>query len=348
MNDHFYKFYDELFCSNGERYVASDERLGPVGSESETSSQAQYDTNSQTSVPTRFYTYSTLPTSSYKVSATVGPISESNSAIDVRQLETSSSMPKLPLKKVSSFPDPPPNFILNKEMAIEYDKNGRRHYIPKDISRSASRDIHEDIDLVAKSHSNVNGDDDTLNAELCPRRSSSGTNILYNIRRVELARGAQPSVRLLAKAFETMESNTSKGSSNSKRSLFGIRKSRSVETTETAKDSVVKSVLPPGTPGHVAVTVLGRNTSLSQIEELMGSQSPFGTIPRGSRNLFRNMGTKLIERVRRSLSRSNSKCRSRDLSVESNRSGQKNCEKQNAELLPDSTGNIAKNEAMKF
>lgn len=72
----------------------------------------------------------------------------------------------------------------------------------------------------------------------------TGTNILYDIRRVELARGNQPSVRLMAKAFEAMEANGSRTLSNSKRSLFGIRKSHSVETTEIGKGigSATKSV----------------------------------------------------------------------------------------------------------
>uniref|UniRef100_A0A0M3I3V2 Movement protein n=1 Tax=Ascaris lumbricoides TaxID=6252 RepID=A0A0M3I3V2_ASCLU len=121
----------------------------------------------------------------------------------------------------------------------------------------------------------------------------TGTNILYKIRREELARGGQPSVRLMAKAFDSIEATVPKPQSGSKRSLFGIRKSRSVETTETGRSisSAAKSVLTPAAPSAMAVTVLGRNTSLSQIEELMGSQSPYGaTLPRGGRNPFKNMG----------------------------------------------------------
>uniref|UniRef100_A0A914RAZ9 Uncharacterized protein n=1 Tax=Parascaris equorum TaxID=6256 RepID=A0A914RAZ9_PAREQ len=131
-------------------------------------------------------------------------------------------------------------------MSVEYDKEGRLHYIPKSLSRSASYDRQREGSTAVTSGegSSLTDDDD-------------GTNILYKIRREELARGGQPSVRLMAKAF----------------------------------DSIEATVLTPAAPSAMAVTVLGRNTSLSQIEELMGSQSPYGaTLQRGGRNPFKNMG----------------------------------------------------------
>lgn len=48
-------------------------------------------------------------------------------------------------------------------------------------------------------------------------------------------------------------------------------------------------MLTPLASSSVAATVLGRNTSLTHIEEIMGSQSPFGNASRGSRNPFKIM-----------------------------------------------------------
>uniref|UniRef100_A0A915PR63 Kinesin motor domain-containing protein n=1 Tax=Setaria digitata TaxID=48799 RepID=A0A915PR63_9BILA len=288
-----------IVTSNGEKKSSVDQHPGSVGRESSDLSHTPSDENLQASVPARFYSYSTLPTSSYKVSATVRHLSESNSAVEIRQLEAIANGTQTPIKKISPFPDPPPTFILNKEMAVEYDKDGRLHYIPKSVSRSASRDRQEDSDL--PSYCQLDDGGDSSSGQLHFRTNSTevrtGTNILYDIRRIELARGTQPSVRLMAKAFDSMEANSAKTLPNSKRSLFGIRKSRSVETTETGKGvgSVAKNVLTPGAPSPVAVTVLGRNTSLSHIEELMGSQSPFGNVSRGSRNPFKIMTGRVRE-----------------------------------------------------
>ncbi|VDN94872.1 unnamed protein product [Brugia pahangi] len=310
--------------SNEKKQNKGDERSKLFTNESNEGnvllSQTLHDGTLQSTIPTRFYSYSTLPTSSYKLTATVKHLSESNSAVEIRQLdEFITNGTQTSIKKISPFPDPPPTLILNKEMAVEYDKNGRLHYIPKSISRSVSRDRYDDNNF---SSCGLNDCEEDPSVEpLHLRTNSTGTNILYDIRRVELARGSQPSVRLMAKAFETMEANASKTLPNSKRSLFGIRKSRSVETTEIGKGigNVTKNMITSIAPSPVAVTVLGRNTSLSHIEELMGSQSPFGNISRGSRNPLKIMKTKLVERVRRSLSRSNSK-KCRDNSSESGQS----------------------------
>ncbi|VDM13362.1 unnamed protein product [Wuchereria bancrofti] len=280
--------------SNEEKQNKSDERSKSIANESNecnvVSSQALHDGTLQSAIPTRFYSYSTLPTSSYKLTATVKRLSESNSAVEIRQLEGfTTNGTQTSIKKISPFPDPPPTLILNKEMSVEYDKNGRLHYIPKSISRSVSRDRYDDNNF--SSYGLNDCEEDSSIEPLHLRTNSTGTNILYDIRRVELARGSQPSVRLMAKAFETMEANASKTLPNSKRSLFGIRKSRSVETTEIGKGigNATKNMITSIAPSPVAVTVLGRNTSLSHIEELMGSQSPFGNIPRGSRNPLKVM-----------------------------------------------------------
>ncbi|VDD90028.1 unnamed protein product, partial [Enterobius vermicularis] len=200
----------------------------------------------------------------------------------------------------------------DKDKTVEYDKDGRLHYIPKTISRFGSHDNKKHFEISHEKDSSA----DSSNPE--PKSNSKGTNILHKIRREELAKGGQPSVRLMAKAFDSIEATVSKHNS-SKRSIFSIRKSRSVENAEGSKNAnpttKSKTVLIPGTSTPTTVTVLGRNTSLSQIEELMGSQSPYAhtTLPRGSRNPLKNigifsvigaLGTRIVERVRRSLSRS--------------------------------------------
>uniref|UniRef100_F1KQ83 Protein SOGA2 n=1 Tax=Ascaris suum TaxID=6253 RepID=F1KQ83_ASCSU len=287
-------------------------RSGPNGGDSGGTPRTDGVVN--TSVAVKTYNYNSLPTGSRKwgsqkatITTTASGI-ENSSTWEFRRREASARA-QSPVKKIAAYPDPPPNFMLNKEMSVEYDKEGRLHYIPKSLSRSASYDRQGEGSTAVTSGegSSLTDDDDGMLKPLHSRTNSTGTNILYKIRREELARGGQPSVRLMAKAFDSIEATVPKPQSGSKRSLFGIRKSRSVETTETGRSisSAAKSVLTPAAPSAMAVTVLGRNTSLSQIEELMGSQSPYGaTLPRGGRNPFKNMGTKLVERVRRSLSRS--------------------------------------------
>ncbi|KAK0404966.1 hypothetical protein QR680_017728 [Steinernema hermaphroditum] len=221
-----------------------------------------------------------------------------------------------PVKKLTAYPDPPPNFILNKDKTVEYDKDGRLHYVPKSIARSASYDrygLENGGGLAPPPPKAILTDDEEGPVTMVhSRTSSTGTNILYKIRREELAKGGQPSVRQMAKAFDMMETKPSK------RGLFSIRKSRSVETTETARHvrESSKNVLVPGAPS----SVLHRNTtSMSQIEERVlptsSSSAAYTTLPRGGRNPFKNMGTKIVERVRRSLSRTSVNRRSDDESL---------------------------------
>ncbi|VDK44599.1 unnamed protein product [Cylicostephanus goldi] len=110
------------------------------------------------------------------------------------------------------------------------------------------------------------------------------TSILCRVRREELARGGQPSVRLMARAFEAIDNCPAE-----KQGFFSMRKSRSVETTQ-GRDPI-KVETPP----------LKHSMSNVEVEE---AASPYATLPRGGRNPFKNMGSKLVERVRRSLSRS--------------------------------------------
>ncbi|PIC19845.1 hypothetical protein B9Z55_025235 [Caenorhabditis nigoni] len=118
------------------------------------------------------------------------------------------------------------------------------------------------------------------------RPNSTGANILYRVRREELARGGQPSVKLMAKAFEAIDEPRT-----DKRGFFGIRKSRSVETTQNGKQSKFE---------EAANSALMH--SLGQVEEGVSS----------GRNPFKNMGSRLVERVRRSLSRSSRQSRDSD------------------------------------
>ncbi|VDM39870.1 unnamed protein product [Toxocara canis] len=328
------------------------ERTGPVGSESVGASRTDGIMN--TSVSFKTYSYNSLPPASRKfvlihfcliswersvrfrrwgshmatITTTAAGI-ENSSTWEFRRNEASARAVS-PVKKIAAYPDPPPNFMLNKEMSVEYDKEGRLHYIPRTISRSASYDRQGESLAVGVNgeRSSLTDDDDGMLKALHSRTSSTGdsaeadslsgaaidqlfssltgTNILYKIRREELARGGQPSVRLMAKAFDSIEATVKKPQS-SKRSLFSIRKSRSVETTETGRSigAAAKSVLTPAAPSPMAVTVLGRNTSLSEIEQLMGSQSPYEIKQRLLICVsFELLGTKLVERVRRSLSRS--------------------------------------------
>ncbi|CAI2356096.1 unnamed protein product [Caenorhabditis sp. 36 PRJEB53466] len=126
------------------------------------------------------------------------------------------------------------------------------------------------------------------------RPNSTGANILYRVRREELARGGQPSVKLMAKAFEAIDEPRV-----DKRGFFGIRKSRSVETTQNGKQRKFE---------EAANSALMH--SLGQVEE--GVSSNYATLPRGGRNPFKNMGSRLVERVRRSLSRSSRQSRDSD------------------------------------
>ncbi|KJH48392.1 hypothetical protein DICVIV_05507 [Dictyocaulus viviparus] len=111
-------------------------------------------------------------------------------------------------------------------------------------------------------------------------------NISCHVRHEELTRGGQPSVRLMAQAFEANDNCVME-----KQGFFGIRKSRSVET---ARDCTQKKVEPCDS--------CNLQYNSNQIKE--SDESPYATLPRGGRNPFRNMGSKLVERVRRSLSRS--------------------------------------------
>ncbi|VDL76921.1 unnamed protein product [Nippostrongylus brasiliensis] len=115
----------------------------------------------------------------------------------------------------------------------------------------------------------------------------TGTNILCRVRREELARGGQPSVRLMARAFEAIDNCPAE-----KQGFFSIRKSRSVET---AQDRLQNKTEP-----HASYIIKQSSTGEVKTEE----ESVYATLPRGGRNPFKNMGSKLVERVRRSLSRS--------------------------------------------
>ncbi|KIH63201.1 hypothetical protein ANCDUO_06494 [Ancylostoma duodenale] len=88
----------------------------------------------------------------------------------------------------------------------------------------------------------------------------------------------------MARAFEAIDNCPPE-----KQGFFGMRKSRSVETTQSRQPAKVET---PSTLKH----------SMSHVE--VEEAAAYATLPRGGRNPFKNMGSKLVERVRRSLSRS--------------------------------------------
>ncbi|KAF8382472.1 tag-241 [Pristionchus pacificus] len=192
-----------------------------------------------------------------------------------------------------SYPEPPPSFLINdvappsssssshltslpssdKGSIVGYDEQGRLVVsrgggVVNPLSRSASFDRR--AAPLAQPEEPVHF-----------RTSSAGSNILYQVRREELARGGQPSVRLMAQAFESFDGQKPKP----KRGLFGVKKSQSVDTQAQDRQSTTGS--------------LSTNRSVVTMDEMSTA-----TLPRGGRNPFKTMGTKIVERVRRSLSRS--------------------------------------------
>ncbi|ETN75320.1 hypothetical protein NECAME_12473 [Necator americanus] len=95
-----------------------------------------------------------------------------------------------------------------------------------------------------------------------PHRAGT-TNILCRVRREELARGGQPSVRLMARAFEAIDNCRPP----EKQFFFGMRKSRSVETTHSRQPVKVDT---PSTLKH----------SISNVD--VEEASPYATLPRGA------------------------------------------------------------------
>jgi hypothetical protein len=145
--------------------------------------------------------------------------------------------------KVSRYPDPPPSFMHNMDKLPYYDRDGKLHYVPKSlvglIGRSLSYDQYGEPLPRMKSTGTLTDDGEPEDHPGFPhnRSGSAGTNILYKIRREELAKGTPPSVRTIAKAFESMEKPGK--SSSTKRGFFNIRKSRSVDTNETQAEKTV-------------------------------------------------------------------------------------------------------------
>ncbi|PAV59873.1 hypothetical protein WR25_19789 isoform B [Diploscapter pachys] len=130
------------------------------------------------------------------------------------------------IKKTSLQDGPSSTFMLSKaDQDIPLTSDGFNDYSQSDrmgynsgrggIARTSSFDRRSDQDEEGGGH--------------C-RSGSAGTNILYRIRREELARGGNPSVKLMAKAFESFDEGTKK---HEKRGgFFSIRKSRSVDNSK--------------------------------------------------------------------------------------------------------------------
>ncbi|KAI1730502.1 microtubule cross-linking factor 1 [Ditylenchus destructor] len=246
---------------------------------SDTLSQSSISVRSTPQVPTnaaynRYGQFNTITANNRSYST------ESSTTWDSRLLDCTARSVS-PVKK-STYPDPPPNFILNKDKVAEYDRSGRLHYVPKTMSRSISYDRYGNasdssyVNPQMKSTGTLTEShelDDEISSH--SRMGSTGTNILYKIRREELAKGSNPSVKTMAKAFETL------GQKGQKRGFFSMRKSRSVDT-EADKPR--------------------QNASNMSTADVTESSNLHFT--RGGRNPFKNMGSRLVEKVRRSLSRS--------------------------------------------
>uniref|UniRef100_A0A0K0ERB7 Girdin n=1 Tax=Strongyloides stercoralis TaxID=6248 RepID=A0A0K0ERB7_STRER len=192
---------------------------------------------------------------------------------------------------------PPPTTTY----CVEYDNNGRLHYIPRSIARSASYDrygmsesaLPTTFERMKSTGTLTDGYDDYNQNGTCPSRSgSAGTNILYKVRREELAKGTTPSVKAMTMAFESLDNKMP-----SKKGFFSIRKSKSVDNSEN-KEPKKKLFKIKSTMKNVSSDLSSKSVFTDT------STLPYEKSPRGGRNPFKNMGSKLVERVRRSLSRS--------------------------------------------
>ncbi|GMR32066.1 hypothetical protein PMAYCL1PPCAC_02261, partial [Pristionchus mayeri] len=191
-----------------------------------------------------------------------------------------------------SYPEPPPSFLINDVPPPSSSSSSHLTSVPSDKGSIVSYDEQGRLQVSRGGGGGVNplsrsASFDRRAAPLAQpeepvhfRTNSAGSNILYQVRREELARGGQPSVRLMAQAFESFD-----GKPKPKRGLFGVKKSQSVDTQAQDRQSTTGS--------------LSTNRSAVTMDEMSTA-----TLPRGGRNPFKTMGTKIVERVRRSLSRS--------------------------------------------
>uniref|UniRef100_A0A183BS71 Myosin_tail_1 domain-containing protein n=1 Tax=Globodera pallida TaxID=36090 RepID=A0A183BS71_GLOPA len=155
------------------------------------------------------------------------------------------------------------------------------------------------------------------------RTGSAGTNILYRIRREELAQGKHPTVRQMARAFESFEKLQQKGNNSeepkrkrirqTKGGLFGLLgKSSSMEVSSMSEKNL-KTPKAFRKGERTTSETVPLATERIGIRGGGGSPSPMpsSTLPRGGRNPFKGFSSRIVERVRRSLSRSK-KSQSRD------------------------------------
>ncbi|GMT32674.1 hypothetical protein PFISCL1PPCAC_23971 [Pristionchus fissidentatus] len=192
-----------------------------------------------------------------------------------------------------SYPEPPPSFLISKFSHDAPPPPSHQPSLPSDKGSLVGYDEQGRLQVSRNGGTVVNplSRSTSFDRRAAPlaqpeepvhfRTSSAGSNILYQVRREELARGGNPSVRLMAQAFESFDGAKTKP----KRGLFGVKKSQSVDT-QAAHDR-------QSTTGS-----LSTNRSVVTTDEMSSV-----TLPRGGRNPFKTMGTKIVERVRRSLSR---------------------------------------------
>uniref|UniRef100_A0A915NQ37 Uncharacterized protein n=1 Tax=Meloidogyne floridensis TaxID=298350 RepID=A0A915NQ37_9BILA len=152
------------------------------------------------------------------------------------------------------------------------------------------------------------------------RTSSSGTNILYRIRREELSKGKCPSVRQMAKAFDSFEQTRL---NEKEAAAQESRRRKEEKSNKTKNSSGLFGLLNKASSMDQSLSSAGRKLPPSKAKakrrpsdhqaaalqnELLLTKNNSGEIaPRGGRNPFKGMGSRLVERVRRSLSRTGKK-----------------------------------------
>nr|CAD2167633.1 unnamed protein product [Meloidogyne enterolobii] len=150
------------------------------------------------------------------------------------------------------------------------------------------------------------------------RTSSSGTNILYRIRREELSKGKCPSVRQMAKAFDSFEqtrlNEKEAAAEESRRRKEKIKQNKKFGIIRTFKQSFFNGPVPfkcwrklPPSKAKAKRRPSDHQAAALQNELLLTKNNSGEIAPRGGRNPFKGMGSRLVERVRRSLSRTGKK-----------------------------------------
>ncbi|KAF7632569.1 hypothetical protein Mgra_00008016 [Meloidogyne graminicola] len=157
------------------------------------------------------------------------------------------------------------------------------------------------------------------------RTSSSGTNILYRIRREELSKGKCPSVRQMAKAFDSFEQtrqNEKEAIAEERRKGEKIAQKTLLKTSKGTTPTRLFGILSKASSMDQSLSSAGRKLPPTKAKAKRRPSDHQASSPlkndgllirnnngdiRGGRNPFKGMGSRLVERVRRSLSRTGKK-----------------------------------------